>query len=289
MEGKSQEAAVRPVRWMTGDGGIPAVVETLQQRLDPVVALVEAPLAMRELIEAVDASRSTVRRGVRDLEDAGFVTRVDGGYRATPAGRLAADACRDYLDRVRSLHRMREALAPLSPRAPLDPSLADGEAYVATGAAPYRPLEPIRPVFDLMFRYRAPNATIPDPWFLERLRDRTGEGDLTGEMLVTPAVRAVLAEAFPDLAADLATSDGFRALETDGFRFGLLLAEVEADGADDVAPGTHVFLVVGHGDGATHAVVHATSTAAREWAEETCGRLRADATDVTGTLDGPVG
>lgn len=258
------------------------MAETLQRRIDIVRALVEAPLEMRELVAAVDASRSTVRRGVRDLEDAGFVARVDGGYRATAAGRLAADTCRAYFQRVRSLHEMHEALAPLSPRAPLDPALADGEAYVATGAAPYRPLEPIRPVFDAMSRYRALNATIPDPWFLERLRDRTLAGEVTGEMLVTPAVRTVLAEEFSDLAADLAATDGFRALEGEGFRFGLLLAAVEAD--DDVVPGTHVFLVVGHGDGATHAVVHATTTAAREWAEDTYERFRADATDVTDAL-----
>lgn len=75
--------------------------------------LLDEPLYKRDLVAAVDRSRSTVDRAVRELEDAGLVARVDGGYVATVAGRLAAEEYRAATDSLAAVEGAMAALAPL--------------------------------------------------------------------------------------------------------------------------------------------------------------------------------
>lgn len=256
---------------------LPEFVRTVQQRLGLIDALVKKDREMRELVERVDGSRSTVRRGVRELETFGFISRTDGGYRATLHGRLVADACREYIEWMQQIRSMEEALRPLPPTFPLEPAvLRDADAYVATGPAPYRPLEPIKDVFPEMTAFRAMNATIPDPWFIDHLHERMVHGELTGEMLVTPALFDVIVDQFAAQMGEMAATGQFRLRRAETFRFGLLIAETTD---------THVYLVVGNRDGATHAVVHATSPAARRWATDLYEQYREPATDVTARLE----
>ncbi len=90
--------------------------------------LLGEPLYKRDLVAAVDRSRSTVDRAVRELEDAGLVERVDGGYVATVAGRLAAE---EYRAATASLAAVEGAIAALAPL-PHDVSVSSA---LLTGAA----------------------------------------------------------------------------------------------------------------------------------------------------------
>ncbi|WP_256296139.1 helix-turn-helix transcriptional regulator [Haloarchaeobius salinus] len=118
------------------------LARTLHRRSDLLALLVTEPLDKRALEERVESSRSTIDRGIRDLEAAGLVERTNGGYAATVSGRLAAEsraahvAELDGLDRAGPLIDLldddgelgREMLAgveveraePPSPAAPLD-------------------------------------------------------------------------------------------------------------------------------------------------------------------------
>jgi len=76
--------------------------------LDDVIAtrepflrsILDSPKRKVELVDAVDASRSTVDRAVRDLVEAGLIARRGDRYRATLAGRTALRAAERYHRRL---------------------------------------------------------------------------------------------------------------------------------------------------------------------------------------------
>jgi DNA-binding IclR family transcriptional regulator len=73
-----------------GEGGPVRRRSPLSRGLKVLDALRERPMAMKEVAELLGVNRSTAHRLLRELEDAGFVGRHDGGRHFTAApGRLA--------------------------------------------------------------------------------------------------------------------------------------------------------------------------------------------------------
>jgi len=65
---------------------------SLVGRREPTLRLLsDGPTTNRDVIDALEVSRSTVTRALRELEEAGFVGRRDGGYATTLAGRFALE------------------------------------------------------------------------------------------------------------------------------------------------------------------------------------------------------
>lgn len=268
---------------MSNGGGterVPDVVETVQSRLTVLERLLDGPVAMRDLVEQSAESRSTLNRAIRSLEDAGFVERVAGGYRTTLTGRLAAERCRAQFDAMRDIEQASPALEPLGPEATLAPQfLVGAETHVATDPAPYRVEEPITAALEEAVRYRSLNATIPEPDFLYQVYERTLDGELDGEAVVSPMMHEALQADFAGMMADLVGTDGYRILVAEGLAYGLLLVE---------RPDTQqeAFLVVPDDQGRAHAVVANDTPAAVRWAEEHYRTVRERARDVTDTYRG---
>lgn len=76
---------------MSTDDTATALFETALRRSSFLDCLDERPADKRTLVSELDCSRSTVNRGVRELEAAGLVEYDEGGYRTTPLGRRIVD------------------------------------------------------------------------------------------------------------------------------------------------------------------------------------------------------
>ncbi len=251
-------------------------VELVAKRVAFVEALADGPRHKPALVEELGHSRSTVDRAVRRLVDAGLVERTDEGFRATLAGRLAAERYRAFLAEASAVVDATAFLGSLPPdcELPLDAVRQSRvEAFETPARAFEATVEPLRTAD----RYVAVLPRLDDSRLLRLCHARVREG-MAAELLVAPAVLERLRTEFPRLAADLATSDGVTVRRVDDPRpYALLLAH----GSEPTVSLTPAAA------GATE-LLTATDGPAVEWAESTLASLRADATDVTAEVAGLV-
>jgi DNA-binding transcriptional ArsR family regulator len=132
-------------RVMTGSApdepeGTGAFRETLARRERVLDALAAGPTDQRDLRDALDVSRSTAYKSLRELEDAGLVRQVeDGCYRLTQFGSLVHRCHAEYVARI---GRLREA-RPVAEALPDDllvplAFVERGHRVVASSHAPER-------------------------------------------------------------------------------------------------------------------------------------------------------
>lgn len=263
---------------MEGAGGAPIdeYLDLVAQRAAFLERLSEAPAEKRDLIDALDSSRSTVDRAVRDLERAGLVTYQDGRYEATAAGHLAVREHRRHVERADDVRAARAALAPLSPDDRLDPAaVVDAEVTLVDGPWPYDALDTLRDDLGAADRVRAVLPDLADPRNLELYRDRARAGvDVT--TVLSPRLAGRLADGAPGVCRELATTEGYTALEASVPPFGVVL--VDRDGT------TAVTTVVYDEGGSVHAVVRSRTDEAVRWAERLYQRTAGDGEDVTASF-----
>lgn len=75
---------------MGGDEIVIEMMETALNRFTFIDCLDDEPTDKRTLVGELECSRSTVNRGIRELEALDLVEYVDGGYRLTSLGKLVA-------------------------------------------------------------------------------------------------------------------------------------------------------------------------------------------------------
>lgn len=229
-------------------------------------------LTRREVREAVDASRSTVRRTLEGFVERDLIESTDGGYRFTSRGAVVVDALGDLLETVRITEEYRPLFrwGPVS-RLDFDPAwLAGGSMTVSTETDPYAPAQrQTETVRDAdVFRGVLPAIEREGA---ELVRDRVVDGDLTARVLVPegmlPTIRS---DPFEDLFRDkLATAD-FDLFVHEGpleYYFGLADAEtVELGGMD--------------ADGIPRVLFRSDRAELREWGDEHFARLVDEAESV---------
>ncbi|MEF8785564.1 MAG: hypothetical protein V5A45_06485 [Haloarculaceae archaeon] len=116
--------------------------ELVTKRRDFLAALNESPATKPELVERLDTSRSTVDRGISDLEHCDFVCRPADRYQLTMAGRAAYERHQSYIDDLRDIQRTSDIISLLSPEVPFSfDLLKDAEIQVAESHDPHQPLE----------------------------------------------------------------------------------------------------------------------------------------------------
>jgi predicted transcriptional regulator len=131
------------------------LARTLHSRSDLLALLVEEPLSKRAIEERVDTSRSTVDRGIRDLEAVGLVERTNGGYAATPSGRLAAESRAAHVAELDGMDRAKPLLGVLDDDGDeLDRRMLAGvEVERAEPPSTFAPLERLKDVIRHSDRY----------------------------------------------------------------------------------------------------------------------------------------
>ena len=244
--------------------------ETLARRERVLDALAGRPSDQRDLRNALDASRSTVYKALRELADAGLVRQADDGrYRLTQYGSLVHRRHSAYvarIDRLEAARRVVEAL-PADLLVPL--ALAErGRPVSASSHAPERPLDRLDTEANLSSDYRV-LSPIAVPRFLPDIHERVERGDLVVELLVASDAVEYLYE-YDRLDEALGT-DGFELLTTDEpFEFGLFVCE-DRERTALFAYGSR---------GGVRGMLLGDAAEAYRWADRTYRRYRETATPV---------
>lgn len=169
-----------------------------QIRREPVIEqLFDGGSAKRELVEAVDASRSTIDRAIRELEEVDLVAQNGRGYRPTLYGRLAHEEFDEIVTRYESLTAAKELLVHLPPDAPVDLRMVEGAEVICTGEC--GPVAPYRRVEEMVETAAAVRATSPIvlPSYID-LFVRVIEDGTNVTLAFDSEVMDMLASAYPE-------------------------------------------------------------------------------------------
>ena len=174
----------------------------------------------RALVGELDVSRSTVNRGIRDLEEAGLLVEEVDGFELTRYGQLAIE-----------VYRTGDQLATIEPlveRLPADLPLAT--IRNAGIAFPERPV-PQRPIDDILTMIEGASEVVAlapavIPTIVEATIDAVRGGDLTATVVVDETVLEGLWSERPDVMDEGVATEGYALLETDQpVTFGLLVVD----------------------------------------------------------------
>lgn len=111
---------------MTETGQGDELRSILHKRHDILAALVSEPRTKPELVDALDASRSTVDRAIRTLEDAGCIERQNSIYHPTQVGYVAFNEYNRYAKTTDGIARASDVLNAARPEARIDPVFLNG-------------------------------------------------------------------------------------------------------------------------------------------------------------------
>lgn len=230
-----------------------------------------------ELARDFRESRSTIDRAVRELERAGFVERIDDGYRTTLAGELALEDHERHVARLDGIADLGEALANLSPDAPLDAALfEDADASLPTRHCPHEPVEAVTAFLADATHVRAFASAIV-PQYVDVYRDCIVDGEMTADFVFTEDVVEWLLARRKRNASAIFEADGVTVAQTATERsFSLVLAE-----RDD----TRRVGVVLYDEGSRLGFVRNDSRAAVAWADDLFERIAGEAVGLDGGLE----
>ncbi|WP_142860271.1 helix-turn-helix transcriptional regulator [Salinigranum halophilum] len=259
---------------MRGDGSPSDVRQLLSQRADILSTLLRSERTKGELTDTLDVSRSTIDRGVRQLESTGLVRRSGGTVTATLAGRLAYDSYRQYCEETAHVVEFGDLLAELPPSAEVSHEMLDGAtAYRSEPPATGRPANEITALIAQGTRMRACASAINDSaaadQFYRMITERGGQGSV----VYTSSLAEHLREEYFQPHHEMAATGRFRAFETDSLPHELYIIDSDA--------GTTAGVLIYNDSKTIRGTILNDTDAAVEWARETFEDQVAAATEFT--------
>jgi len=244
---------------MNGDD----LTELLRLRHDVLAALCDEPRPRHELVEELSGSKSTIYKGLSQLQEAGLVERTDEGFSPTLYGTVSLAR----YDSLTGIARFEELLTDY-PGAAVDPA-------ALVGAEVIRPDETdverhIERLWDLLDGAETAHGVSPivSPGYVERFLELL-EGGLSVTLVLPKSIVDSLRADYPaELAA---VSERARLYETnESIPFGVVLTR-----------GANPRMAIELRDGPliTGLIVNDTPNALR-WAEETVDQFRRTAARV---------
>jgi len=250
-------------------------IEIVSRREDVLDELLEGPLHKRDLVDRLEASRSTVDRAIRELEETPLVEHREGGYVATLVGRLALGCYREHRRGSRAVFDANTALEPLPNDCDLPREFVSrAEVRVASEPAPYRPVERVHRTIRDADRFRALLPVLYDSRLLECCYDHAIEEGNPAGLVAAGSVVETVREDFPEQLKEKAACDWFTLRTGETPSYGLLLATRRVET-------TATALVFSEPLGKVHAVLETGDPGALQWAEERFERSLETAVDVT--------
>lgn len=234
----------------------------------------DGPLAKRDLLDRVSASRSTVDRAIEELIEHDLVRELPGGYEATLAGVLALKRSRAFERDDDAIAAAAPALEPLWKESDVDIGfLRDAEVSLVAEADGMRRLAALDSAIRNAGEIRALFPQIARPEQLETLDARASAGaDI--DLVVSSSLFETLASTFPGWLRDVGLAGNGRLSTGPVPEYGLVVC-----GAGDER---EAFLLT-YDDGRLHGVLH-NDGAAIEWAVGRFESVRGDATDRRGRI-----
>ncbi len=222
---------------------------------------------IRDIVEELDYSRSTVNRAVKELETRGFIERTDGTFTTTATGIMAVREYREYVQRSGSILQAEPVLSTLESTSPLGrEAVVSGEFSPVDGPHPTAQIERVSEAISTSDSIRVLLPALPDPQLLDRLEARVLDSGASAKLLVGSSL------------LDSLDGDSARAIrgvddqETGHVRAGATppFAVILADRAD--APGDDgraaVLVVTFDEGGAVHGIVENHAPSALDWGRE---------------------
>mgnify|MGYP000109066629 FL=1 len=235
------------------------LLKLVVQRGPYLAALADGVTEKRALAAEHDASRSTIDRAIRELDEAGLVDRGHGSVALTLRGRLALATYEDFRERLVGLEAASNVLETIPDDAFIHSDfLADANVVDATLHTPQRPIDAIEDVLaDATHVQTLATSVLPD--VLSVYRDRIVDGSLSADVVVTPDVLDVLVADYHGPMNDMLCAGRLELhLTDDVLPYGLVVA---SNDAGDVA-----LLVCG--ETSIAGVVENKTPTAVEWARE---------------------
>ena len=238
------------------------VIDIMLRRDGLVESLLEGPKDKRELVAALDISRSTVDRGVRELDALGLIEPCEEGYRPTLSGRLLAEEYEGFSHRIENMVSAREMLSVLPPDSEIDPVVLEGAELIPSNeTAPHIPGSSILTLLkgaDCCYGLTRAHSL---PTAMDVMQELTVQQNAVGEHVFQSDAFEYLQSEHPEKFRELKESGNFEPFIVDSVPFGLFLIEK--------AGVKHVTVQV-HGDSnKMMGVVINNSKAAVEWGERT--------------------
>lgn len=211
------------------------IAEIVRKRYEWLPSLCDAPLTKPELCAQIGVSRSTVDRGMSELESAELVERTADGYQLTAFGDLLCQLRTSYM---RSLEAMSRAQA-------MQTSLPTGEygEYVLFDGGdvvlpePHLPEKPTRRILTLLTESRAVHGFTPvmHDQYVATSYEQVMMHDLEFEFLITSQIFNGLVSLYSEWLINAFQRDGFVIHECQQLPpFGLAIFERESDGSPTV-------------------------------------------------------
>lgn len=249
----------------------PDTVGILTKRGHLLDVLVDESASRSELRNAFDESRSTIYRGLAQLESRGLITEEDGEYRATTVGKLLFEEYRTFLDTVesvwdeRELFRTSRAIADSFPVA----ALRDGDVLVSDEHAPAHVFRRLRSTIESADSIRGVVPAVL-PASLDWYRSAMADDAFEVEVVFSEPAFEYLLDVERESLDELVSSDHCVVRRTTAeVPFGVLL---------DGDPTEHVVCVV-HGEvGSIRGLVVSDAPAVVGWANDRFERYRAAST-----------
>ncbi|MFW6320228.1 MAG: helix-turn-helix transcriptional regulator [Halohasta sp.] len=218
-------------------------------------------LDKRELVEELSVSRSTVDRGIRELESAGLLARSADGYHRTLFGELLLTEYDSFASTTEALLTGHELLADLPPGFDLDPTLLE-DAHIVT-ASQYAPHQPISALCSLLTDARWVQTVFPAvfPQVFGLWSTLDDEEMIRADIVVTEPVVTKLVSAHSETLQTLLDESRLSVHQVDADpTYGLIVAERE----ESATAG----LVVLDERGGARAFIETDAEAAVSWVRE---------------------
>lgn len=249
------------------------VAEVLRKRYEWLPHLRDDSLTKPELCSVLGVSRSTVDRGVADLETAELVERTADGYRLTEFGCLLLRLRASYtsaLDVICSAQAMQTPL-PIGQHG--EQVLFDGGDVVLP--EPHLPEKPTRRILELLTESRSVRGFTPvmHDQYVSTSYEQVTEGDLNFEFIITSQILDGIVSMYSDWLIDAFDVQGFTVYESEDLpSFGLALFEREDESCT-------VVLAI-YADNGLSGIVQNDTTRAVGWAKQLYNDYKRSATPI---------
>lgn len=202
-------------------------LEVMQRRGYLLAELRNGEMTKPELEGALDVSRSTIDRGVRELESEMLIERGENGYRQTLAGKLALREYAAFTRRIAGLYRGTNLLTSMSRDAPFDLAMLKGARIVASERSyPHRPVETL---YDRIASATAVREFTPavHPQQVATYAD-LADDDAEVELVLTETVVERLLSSYADEFEGAMANGGLTVMQASGdFQYGLTVARTD--------------------------------------------------------------
>jgi len=245
------------------------ILHIAQRRSTILDYLRDGPLDKRDLLDRVEASRSTIDRAVEELIDNEMVREVRGGYETTLAGVLALQCSREFERDADAIATAAPALTPLWKESDVAVEFLRGaDVSLVAAADGMRLLAALGSALRTADEVQAVASQIAHPEQLETLYERANDGGDT-DLVVSPSLFETLSSTFPGWLRAVALGENGRVSVGSVPEYALAICRAGDE--------REAFLLT-YDDGRLHAVLR-NDGAAAAWATKRFRAIRRDATD----------